>query len=316
VVLPTNIYCNHDDKEASANCTHGDVLQVNHWSCCGGRDYAEPCKGVPPPRGPGGEGHAGQWREMKGAVVDGATGAELLKSNLCCNFRGLPLAGEDHGAFCTHDVENNELVLRVNHWSCCGGRDYKEPCRGGSFPSLGPGGTGHAGQWREVQGSPAMVRDGATGDMVILRPSRYCNLDGKEASANCTHGDVLHVNHWSCCGGRDYFKPCEGIPPPPPPLGPGGTGHTGQWRHSDSSRVIDGATGNELLRSNLCCNIEGLEGTGPDHGAFCTHGEFVVIDNHWSCCGAKEYLAPCGPNDDNVHLQLQMEALTEDCRTQ
>jgi hypothetical protein len=28
------------------------VLEVNHWSCCGGRDYKEPCKGVPPPLPP------------------------------------------------------------------------------------------------------------------------------------------------------------------------------------------------------------------------------------------------------------------------
>jgi len=264
---------------------------------------------APAPLGPGGAGHPGQWREVRAhppVVRDGATGNVLLHTNLFCNHDG------EVAANCTHGPE----PLRENHWSCCGGRDYAVPCAGVQAPppptSLGPGGAGHAGQWREVQAHPPVVRDGATGN-VLLRTNLFCNHDG-EAAANCTHGpEPLRENHWSCCGGRDYAVPCAGVPPPTS-LGPGGAGHAGEWRLM-SGPVINGTTGHVLLMSNLFCNLQGFPLAGPDHGAFCTHGRGVVRADHWSCCGGRNYAVPCGPPSEGEAHDNAFNDL-ERCHTQ
>lgn len=119
-------------EEGAELCTHGrNVLQRDHMACCGVEDPALPCV-LPGPVDPAADdsqpshpSHAGSWRWVRSTpplvvYADGRT-EEIAKY---CEFEH---DGTERGPgdFCAHDPVG--LMVKRNHFSCCGVRNRGAP---------------------------------------------------------------------------------------------------------------------------------------------------------------------------------------------
>ena len=194
---PISKWCSLNGDEGEP-CSHGtDVIRRDHMSCCGVEDSTSPCQ--PPARvepasddaQPSHPSHTGSWRWVRRSpplvvFADGRT-EEIAKY---CEFEH---DGTERGPgdFCTHEPAG--LMMKRNHFSCCGVKDRGAPCPRAAAAEARPL---IAPRAQNSDGVAAVLKAGhyyclrenipawdASGDRITCRSTAGAGSDGRNCAA-------------------------------------------------------------------------------------------------------------------------------------
>eukprot|EP01065_Artemidia_motanka_P044311 TRINITY_DN628_c0_g1_i1.p1 TRINITY_DN628_c0_g1~~TRINITY_DN628_c0_g1_i1.p1 ORF type:complete len:334 (+),score=113.84 TRINITY_DN628_c0_g1_i1:85-1002(+) len=186
---------------------------------------------------------------------------------------------QTEGPLCAHGAE----IVR-DHWSCCGSTDYASKCDGAVVRGqvLEVGGDDHQLLLLLAAAGAAALRQEqsliSVGDTVRVKP---WVTEPKFKWGNVTPGDVGTVREVDGLTCKVHFakQPSlwTGFVPEMEVMDTSGSPqrgqHAGQWRAG---------------RKHFCCSRPGqLE------GPLCMHGDAIVREDHWSCCGQRDVYARC-----------------------